>query len=68
MGRFVLCYSYYGRVRMKKSALFHRETSNDNKDEGVGERVCINSRDNLFKDGINADFTKFDYKPHEQFL
>ena len=60
---FVLCHTYNGKIRMKKSARKNGDLSNDDKDEGIGDWITITSPDDVFKHDINIDFEKLDYLP-----
>ena len=62
-GEFVLCHTYNGRIRMKKSARKHGNLLTDEKDEGVGEWLMVSSPDDLFKLDIDVNFRLLDYKP-----
>ena len=62
-GEFVLCHTYNGRIRMKKSARKHGNLLTDGKDEGVGEWLMVSSLDDLFKLDIDVNFRLLDYKP-----
>lgn len=60
---FVLCHTYNGRIRMKKSARKYGELDDDEKDEGIGNWLMVSSPDDLFRHNIDVDFAKLDYKP-----
>ena len=62
-GEFVLCHTYNGKIRMKKSARKNGDLSNDDKDEGIDDWITITRPDDLFKHDINIDFEKLDYLP-----
>ena len=62
-GKFVLCHTYNGRIRMKKSALKQGVLTDGSKDEGSGNWIVISSPEDLFRLDINVDFAKLDYKP-----
>ena len=62
-GKFVLCHTYNGRIRMKKSALKQGVLTDGSEDEGTGNWIVILSPEDLFRLDINVDFVKLDYKP-----
>ena len=41
-GKFVLCHTINGRIRMKKSAKYEGEIGNNEKDEEIGDWITIN--------------------------
>ena len=57
-GEFVLCHTYNGKIRLKKSARRNGDLNNDDKDEGIGDGIIITSLDGLFKHDIIIDFKK----------
>ena len=62
-GKFVLCHTYNGKIRMKQSAKFFGKQISSSKDEGFGDWIVIFSPDDLFRYDIDVDFAKFNYKP-----
>ena len=62
-GKFVLCYTINGRIRMKKSAKYEGKIGNNEKDEGIGDWITISTPDDLFKHNIDVDFQKLNYLP-----
>ena len=59
---FVLCHSYNGKIRMKKSTQKAGLPLDKNgNDQGTGKWLTITSVDDLFK--INVDFEKLNYLP-----
>ena len=62
-GEFVLCHTYNGKIRMKKSARKNGDLNIDDKDEGIGDWITITSPDDLFQHDINIDFKKLYYVP-----
>ena len=47
--KFVLCHTYNGRIRIKKSALEQGVLTDESKDEGTGNRIVISSPEDLFQ-------------------
>ena len=62
-GKFVLCLTYNGRIRMKKSALEQGVLTDGSKDEGTGNWIVISSPEDLFRLDVNVGFSKLDNKP-----
>ena len=62
-GKFVLCHTYNGRIRMKRSAREQGVLTNGNKHEGTGNWIVISSPDDFFPHDIDVEFAKLDYKP-----
>ena len=62
-GKFVLCYTCNGKIRMKRSARKQGLLTNGNKDEDTGNWVVILSPDDLFHHNIDVDVAKLNYKP-----
>ena len=62
-GKFVLCHTYNGRIRMKRSAREQGVLTNGNNNEGTGNWIGISSPDDLFHHDIDVDFAKLDNKP-----
>ena len=62
-GKFVLCHTINGRIRMKKSAKYEGKIGNNEKDEGIGDWITISTPDDLFKHNIDVDFQKLNYLP-----
>ena len=62
-GKFVLCHTYNGRIRMKRSAREQGVLTVDGKDEGTGNWIVISSPDDLFRLDVEVDFAKLNYKP-----
>ena len=65
-GKFVLCHTYNGRIRMKRSAREQGVMTDGGKDEGTGNWIVISSPDDLFRHDVDVDFAKVDYKPMPQ--
>ena len=61
--KFVLCHTFNGRIRMKRSAKIYGDIGDDEKDEGIGEWIYITSPEDLFQLNIDVDLEKLDYKP-----
>ena len=55
---FVLCHTYNGKIRMKKSAKKEGLIGEDEKDEGSGPWLSISSPEDFFKLDIDIDFKK----------
>ena len=49
MENFVLCLTYNGRIRMKKSACEQGVMADGDKEEGTGNWIVISSPDDLFR-------------------
>ena len=62
-GKFVLCQTYNGRIRMKRSSREQGVLTNGGKDEGTGNWIVISSPDDLFRLDVDVDFAKLNYKP-----
>ena len=62
-GKFVLCHTINGRIRMKKSAKYEGKIGNNKKNEGIGDWIAISTPDNRFKDNADVDFQKLNYLP-----
>ena len=62
-GRFVLCHTLNGRIRMKKSAKYEGKIGKNEEDEGIGDWITISTPDDLFKHNVNLDFKKLNYLP-----
>ena len=62
-GKFVLCHTYNGRIRMKRSAREQGVLTDGGKDEGTGNWIVISSPDDLFRLDVDVDFAKLNYKP-----
>ena len=61
---FVLCHSYNGKIRMKKSAQKAGLPLDKNgNDQGTGKWLTITSVDDLFKINVDVDFEKLNYLP-----
>ena len=48
---------------MKRATPNFFSTEEDNFDKGIGRWIIVNSRDDLFRIGINIDFSKLRYRP-----
>ena len=60
----MLCHTYNGRIRMKKSARKQGIKLQDGDiDEGVGNWLTVSSPDDLFRLNIDVDFKLLDHKP-----
>ena len=58
-GKFVLCHTMNGKIRMKESAAKHGKLlGSDEKDLGVGKWLTVVSPDDLFKFDIDVGFDK----------
>ena len=63
---FVLCHSFNGKIRMKKSAQKAGLPLDKNgNDQGTGKWLTITSVDDLFKINADVDFEKLNYLPFE---
>ena len=61
---FVLCHSYNGKIRMKKSSIKAGLPLDKNgKDQGTGKWLTVSSIDDLFKYNVDIDFEKLNYLP-----
>ena len=61
---YVMIHTINGRIRMKKSMRASGEyLGPDEKDFGTGKWIYISSPDDLFRNGIELDFKKLNYKP-----
>jgi len=60
---FVMCHTYNGKVKMKKSAKKAGLINDDERDQGTGPWLTISSPDDFFKVGVDIDFNKLNYKP-----
>ena len=61
---FVLCHSYNGKIRMKKSAQKAGLPLDKNgNDQGTGKWLTITSVDDLFKINVDVDFEKLNFLP-----
>ena len=61
-GKFVLCHTYNGTIRMKRSAHEQGVLTDGGKDEGTGNGIVISSPDDLFRLDVDVDFAKLNYK------
>ena len=62
-GKFVLCHTYNGRIRMKRSGFEQGVLTDGGKDEGTGNCIVILSPDDLFYLDVDVDFAKLNNKP-----
>ena len=61
---FVQIHTINGKIRFKKSAVKEGLPLDENgKDPGTGNWLTVTSPDDLFKVGVDIDFTKFSYPP-----
>ena len=62
-GKFVLCHTYNGRIRMKRSACEQGVMTDNGKGEVTVNWIVISSPDDLLRLDVDVDFAKLDYKP-----
>ena len=61
--KFVLCHTINGNIKMKKSAKKAGLITGNEKDQGTGAWITVTSPDDLFRNDVDIDFDKLNYKP-----
>ena len=60
---FVLCHTFNGNIRMKRSAKKQGLIGEGEKDQGTGVWLTVSSPDDLFNYDVDINFKTLNYKP-----